>query len=364
MKFSLREYAASLRELLSRACFWRWEIANLPVQNGSPYNIIYTGRKTHREWAKALLGADGEVCSSQKNLNISSQSALVCDLPFPGALRVPQTLRFTMPLGRPIEEITAGFESELRRRLRKCWGRYRMQQILDDAEIDRADREMLQPYASARHGMGASQVDPDEVRRIAQKFGRLELVLLEDEVVACQTGCVITRAGKRYWSSIRFGYPESIYSDPKRLNETNSINFYLALEWAIDNGFDYYDMGVSLGRPEDNLLQWKKRWGGALDKMGIHGYFYVRLPKTGTAQFLWDAPLFAIEHQKISLHLGLPSGPNDDEVMIRYRLMSFGGLFKVYLHCAGSPSEGLLESLRSQYSRQKSPPDLVILPSS
>lgn len=363
LRFALRETAASLKEQLGRACLWRWEIAMLPHRDGSPYNILYAGRKELRDWAKALLGVDGEACTSQAGLDISNRTVFVSEMPIPGALRVPRSLHFIVPLGRPIEEITAGFESELRRRLRKSWGRYRMQQVLDDIGIDRADREMLHPYASARHGIGASQVSLDEVRRVAQKFGRLELVLLGNEVVACQTGCVITRAGKRYWSSIRFGYPESIFSDPKRLSETNSINFYLALEWAIKNGFDYYDMGCSLGRPEDELLQWKKRWGGALDEMFNHGYFYIRLPGTGAAQFLWDAPLFAIEHHNMTLHLGLPDGSSDEEAAIRYRKMSFGGLFKVYLHYARPPGERLLETLRGLYTHQKSPPVVKTIPS-
>ncbi|MCR4303426.1 MAG: hypothetical protein NUV63_04245 [Gallionella sp.] len=297
------------------------------------------------------------------SLDISNRTAIVSEMPIPGALRVPRSLHFIVPLGKPIEEIMAGFESELRRRLRKSRGRYRMQQVLDITGINRAEREMLRPYASARHGPGASQMRSDEVRRVAQKFGRLELVMLGNEAVACQTGCVTTRAGIRYWSSIRFGYPEMIFSDSKRLSETNSINFYLALEWAIENGFDYYDMGSSLGRPEDDLLQWKKRWGGALDMMGIHGYFHIRLPRVGAAQFLWDAPLFAVEHHNMTLHLGLPDGPSDEEVAIRYRKMSFCGLFRVYLHCARPPGERLLESLRNLYKNQKLPPALKAIPS-
>lgn len=360
MRFTLRETAASLKEQLGRSCLWRWEITRLSHRDGSPYNILYAGRKTQREWARALLGVEGE--SSPAALDFSSRTVVISEMPIPGALRVPQSMRFIVPLGRPIEEIAAGFESELRRRLRKCWGRYKMQQVLDDIDIERADREMLQPYANARHGIGASQISSEEVRRTAQQFGRLELVLLGDEVVGCQTGCVITRAGKRYWSSIRFGYPEVIFSDAKRLSETNAINFYLALEWAIENGFDYYDMGTSLGRPEDDLLQWKKRWGGALDMMGIHGYFHIRLPRVGAAQFLWDAPLFAIEQKNVTLHIGLPESSSDEEAAIRYRKMSFGGLFKVYLHCDRPPGERLFEMLRGLYTHQKTPPILECIP--
>ncbi len=238
-----------------------------------------------------------------------------------------------------------------------------MQQTVNDAEIDRANREMLQPYASARHGAAAAQVDPNEVRRLAQKAGRLDLVLSGDEVVSCNLGCEFSMEGKRYWSTIRFGYPEPIFSNANRLSETNAISFYLALEWALKNDFDYYDMGTCVGRPEDDLLQWKKRWGGTLSMAGYHDHFYVRLPKVGAAQFLWDSPLFSAEGKNLTLHLGLPDGPSDEEAAIHYRKMSFGGLLKIYLHSSRAPSEHLLEKVRGLYKQQKSPPSIEIIAS-
>jgi hypothetical protein len=93
-----------------------------------------------------------------------------------------------------------------------------------------------------------------------------------------------------------------------------------------------------------------------LDTIGNHGYFYVRLPKVGAAQFLWDAPLFAVERGNLTLYLGLPDRPSDEDVAARYREMGFSGLSKVYLHCTRPLSEGLLEKLRDLYSLQKPPP--------
>jgi len=74
---------------------------------------------------------------------------------------------------------------------------------------------------------------------------------------------------------------------------------------------------------------------------------------------LWDAPLFAVEHRSLTLHLGLPEGPSDEEVANRYREMGFGGLSKVYLHCARQAGESLLDTLRSRYTHQKIPPVVV-----
>ena len=291
----------------------------------------------------------------------TDRRVMVSEMPFPGTLRIPSTLSSVVPLGRLIEEIISSFHSQLRRELTKKRKNYRMQQVLDSTEIERVDREMLRPYANARHGEGAVQVELDEVKRMAQIYGRLDLLLLGDEVVGCQQGHVITRAGKRYWSTNRSGYPEAVFSDPKRLRDSNSFNIYLAMEWAIENGFDFYDIGGALGRPGDGLLEWKRRRGSELYVDSTSGYFHIRLPKIGAPQFLWDAPLFAVEKHQLSLHLGLPDGLSEEEIASRYREMGFGGLFKVYLHCATPPSNYLLEELRSYYAHQKVPPVAAII---
>lgn len=114
-------------------------------------------------------------------------------------------------------------------------------------------------------------------------------------MIGCHLGCEVVRGGKRYWSTLRFGYCEAVFSDAKRLREVNSITTFMALEWALQQGFDYYDIGLCLARPDDGLLKWKRRRGGDIDSLGNHAYLFVRLPKTGTAKFLWDTPMFAVE---------------------------------------------------------------------
>ncbi|MFZ2335105.1 MAG: hypothetical protein WAW35_09350 [Sideroxyarcus sp.] len=315
------------------------------MRKDSQFDILYVGRAPRQESVKALLSIDDNVDAGHNKKDKSGRIVFVSEMPFPGALCVPLSLRIIVPLAKPTNEIMAGFEGELRRRIRKNIAHAHMQQVLNDIDIDRAEKEMLRPFATARHGDSAHQIEPDEVRRIAQKAGRLDFVLLGDEVVACNLGCAFTRAGKGYWSTIRFGYPKEVFSNSKRLGETNAISFFLALEWAIKNGFDYYDLGTCFGRPEDTLLQWKNRWGGEISRMGYHDHVHVRLPSVGAAQFLWDAPLFSAEGKNLTLHLGLPDGPNDDEAAIRYQRMGFGGLFKIYLHCSRQPGDLLLEKL-------------------
>ncbi|MFY0729838.1 hypothetical protein [Pseudomonas sp. NFX15] len=356
VRFELRKAMSWLRDIVSRACFWRWEIVRFKLREDSHFSVLYMGRKTQREFVKVLMGGESSQGDRQLKSESSSQTVFVSDLPTSGALCVPQYLSAVVPLSRSIDDITARYNTELRRSLRKNRSRYRMKQALNDDEIQSADVQMLKPYAQARHGTAASQIETHEVQRVAKNAGRLDLVMLEDEVVACHLGCVITRVGKRYWSTIRFGYPEAVYSDAKKLREINSITTFMALEWAIENGFDYYDIGTCLARPDDGLLEWKRRRGGDVDTLGNYGYVFIRLPKRGAAQFLWETPLFAVEGKKLTLHLGLPEGPSDEEIASRYREMGFGGLSKIYLHCAKQPEALLLETLSSRYSHLKSPP--------
>lgn len=358
------EKVAWLRELLSQASFWNWVVIRFAFRAGSPFEVLYIGRKTRRDWAMSLLNVMHDVDNGSSEIFGSDRRVVVTEIPFPGAMRVPALLNSVVPLGRPIEEITSNFHSQLRRDLQKNRMRYHLRQVLDSAEIEHVDREMLRPYATARHGISANQTTLAEVKRMAQSYGRLDLLLCGNEVVGCQLGHVITRGGKRYWNTNRCGYPEAVFSDPRQLRDSNSINIHLALEWAIENGFDYYDIGVSLARPGDGLLEWKRRRGGELCKMGGSRFFYIRLPKVGAAQFLWDAPLFEVEQDLVMLHLGLPKGLGDEEVASRYREMGFRGLIKVYLHCAEQPGENILDMLRSLYVHQKFPPVLEVVISS
>ncbi|MDD2046729.1 hypothetical protein [Pseudomonas putida] len=368
MRYEIRTTLNKVHDLLGRACFWRWEIARFRLQQESPFEILYVGRKHYRDVAKVLIGGkslrDSPVAPGQAQPTESSHVVVVSEMPTAGALSVPHYLSAVVPLlGRSLEEITARYDSELRRSIRKHRPLYWMKQALTDEEIAMADQHLLRAYATARQGEHAAQFSTETVFRLAKTVGRLDLIMQGDEVIGCHLGCEITRGTKRYWSTLRFGYCEAVFSDAKKLKEANSINTYMALEWAVENGFDYYDIGLCLARPDDGLLKWKRRRGGDIDSLGNHAYMFVRLPKTGTAKFLWDTPLFAVEGDKLTLHLGLPDGASDDEVADRYHEMVFGGLHKIYLYGGKSSGELFVETLRSRYANLQSPPVMERIPS-
>ena len=360
-RYKLRAVAGRLRELINRACLWNWEVALLLRKGVGSCDIIYIGRKSQRDMAKAILNINQQPDGSSTIESGADRRVIVSEVPLPGAIRVPTFLGSRVRLGRPIEEITSNFHSQLRRELKKARSRYRLRQVLDNGEIERIDQTMLRPYAKARHGLGAAQISSDEVKKESQQYGRLDLLLFDDDEVGCQLSHSSIREGKSYWTANRFGYPDDVFSDPKRLRDINSMNNHLAMEWAIENGFDFYDIGGALGRPGDGLLEWKRRRGSELYTDSISGYFHIRLPKVGTPQFLWDKPLFAVEYHQLTLHLGLPDVQSDEEIASRYREMGFGGLFKVYLHCATPPSYHLLDEIRSYYAHQKVPPTVKVI---
>ncbi len=362
MRYEIRHLASKVRELLARACFWRWEVARFRLQQESPYEIVYIGRRQQREMAKLLIAGKGPgsaaIIDSASATAAAKHVVVVSEMPSAGALSVPHYLSAVVPLGRSLEDITARYDSELRRSIRKHRPLYQMRLARSDDEIAMADRDLLRPYASARQGIHAAQFPSAEVFRIAKGVGRLDLITLGDEVIGCHLGCEVVRGGKRYWSTLRFGYCQAVFSDARRLREVNSITTFMALEWALEQGFDYYDIGLCLARPDDGLLKWKRRRGGDIDALGNHAYLFVRLPRTGTAKFLWDTPMFAVEGDKLTLHLGLPEGPSDDEVASRYQEMVFGGLHKIYCYGGSRAGESFLENLRQRYANLQSPPTL------
>ncbi|MGE8306520.1 hypothetical protein [Pseudomonas sp. B21-031] len=361
-RYEIRLLASQVREVLGRACFWRWEVARFRLQQESPYEILYIGRKQQREMAKLLIGGkapgNAPVAASSAAPDASNHVVVVSEMPTTGALSVPHYLSAVVPLGRALDDITARYDSELRRSIRKNRPLYQMRQTLSDEEIAMADSQLLRPYATARQGIHAAQFPTDDVFRIAKSVGRLDLITLGDEVIGCHLGCEVTRGGKRYWSTLRFGYSEAVFSDAKKLREVNSITTFMALEWALQHDFDYYDIGLCLARPDDGLLKWKRRRGGDIDSLGNHAYLFVRLPKTGTAKFLWETPMFAVEGDKLTLHLGLPDGPSDEEVASRYHEMVFGGLHKIYLYGDKRSGESFIETLRTRYANLQSPPTM------
>jgi hypothetical protein len=342
--FQARQLAYELQENAGLARLWRWQVARLTSPD-APYEVLYIGPEAQRARAARLFDAQQvEIVSAQALA--APNVAVASHVPLPGALRVPTTLHMVVPLDRPLEHILGTFHSGLRRMVLKRRSDYAHKQVIEVDELERLRLEMLTPYAQARHGEGAVMVSAESVQRIARGKGRLDVLMLGGEELGCHLGYVRETAGFLHWVSSRHGYPPHVFDDRKRFSEVNAMNNFLACEWAKANGFHAHDLGSCVGRPEDGLLQWKRRRGGNPDASWSRLHLSVRLPRAVRAELLWDHPLFNVEGDRLSLSLGLPADRTDSEAVVRYRELRFGGLASVALHAARVPGAALLTLLR------------------
>ncbi len=357
VRFQLRRVAHGLGVQMDRARLWNWEHAWLAPGSAPRFAVEYLGRRSQRWQLAEVLGLDETPLDGEP---AGVPRLLASEALLPGALRVPFHVDSIVRLGRSVDEILAGYHPELRRVLRKYGRRAATRRVVDEADIARVKRDMLDAFGSARHGERVVNLSLDAVRRLALETGRLDVVVLDGEEVACHLGYVIVHNGQRYWDGVRVGYPKAVYGDSRRFRVANSINTYLGICWAVANDFDYYSLGMSPARPEHGRLQYKRHRGGALTADFADAFFWLKLPGP-SAELFWEAPLFSAQHGRLTLHLGLPVGPSDDEVLRRYRDMGFDGLSTVALHSARPASSTLRVRLAELYARHLEPPELIEL---
>jgi len=357
IKYQVRELSARLKVFLPRMCFWKWRRFSFQLSHEAPGTVHYLGPASDLPILKSLLSVsdtDG-VESSEKGIKVS-----VYEFSVPDALRVPHYLSTIVALDQSMEDILAKYSRSLRRSTLKLAPQFRYEQVTTEQDVEHVNQTMLRPYAVARNGVDANHLPMSTVKDLAlSDYGRLDLLYQQDKVVGCHLGNSYIRRGKRYWNVNRFGYVNEVYSNCGHLQDVNSANLHLALQYAIDSGYDYCDYGYSLARPGSGLIEWKRRRKGYLAKATAER-FYVRVSKKDAPQFFWGSPLFSLEGKKIHLHLGVPKDKTDDELQARYREMGYDGLAKVHLMCASHPSEAFLEMIRGLYKEFSSQPEVVV----
>lgn len=357
-RFRLRELLARLNELGGLLHVWQWRVVKLTSQNEPQTGFCFIGRKSQQALAASLLGMEtpcqGDIPEKHEN------HVLVSELPLPGGLCIPHYLSTVLPLSQDTEKILAGYEKSKRKLIRKNRPAYRVCQVSDIREMERLDKNMLRPFAAARHGKDVVHLKHEDIIKMASGNGIMNLVYRGNEEIACHIGCEFIRKKIRYWRGVRAGYPHHIFTDGQTLREVNLMNTWLEMEWAIKYGYTRYDIGISLASPENGVIQWKRSLRGSLDLMGNHGYFYVLMPRKIMAKLLWIKPLFAVESRKITLHLGLPASINKSDMENRYREMAFGGLSKIYLHCETRPADEITGFFSALYAHQEHPPSIEI----
>lgn len=351
VKYEIKRKVNLIKYLIESYSFWKWRKSQFFLNS---IQVNYLGNPDNFMQLKGLLGLKDQATLAESSI----VSISITDFPAPSALCVPATLATIVKLGRSVDDILASYSRSLRRSIQGQRPEYRYETVSSLEKIKEIEALMFKPYADARHE-NANHMDIDAIIRLAtSEYGRLDILYCGEEAVGCHLGNAYERGGKKYWHVNRFGYPANIFNDFKRWGDVNSLNLHLALESAIQNGYDYCDYGTSLARPGAGLIEWKRRRKGFLaEEYG--NYFYVKLPKNGARRFLWDSPIFAIEDKKITLHLGIPDDKTDEDIMARYHEMGYRGLSKVYLYCKSELSENLLQFFRELYIEDDLPPIII-----
>ena len=356
-KYAIKDCKDRLKELIQLAYVWRYQFGLFSHNEFSNVKFYFIGLKSHQEAATLMLDLD----SSPALSGDTKQRAFITGIPLLGSICIPHNLTSLIPLkNRSLDEVLMGFEKTKRRTINNAASGYLLNQISDIKEVYRLNQEMLMPYALARHGKTVIQLTLEFVAGMATKYGRLHLLVKDGKEVGCLIGFESICNKKRYWLMIREGFPDFIFNDKNSQREKHIMIIYRELEWAIENGYDYYDMGFNQAYPEKGPIQFKRSLGAELSTLNNYNFFYLKIPKNMAAKFYWENPQFAVEGKTVVLHLGLPEGKTANEVSERYKLLNFGGLSKVYLHCDSIPSGTHTESVMSIYQNQKSPPVIKV----
>jgi hypothetical protein len=353
---TLRERLGYGVALLQRACFWQWEfkqgIGTLP----SGHTVQYSGRKSQRERAMLLLNVTDKAPSSSETVTIS-------EMPFVGAICLPIVLSTVIPLkNRPhFDALLAQLNASRVRHFMKNRHAYALKQVVADADVDFAYTHLLKPYAASRHGEGVSHLTRYEVAKMAKITGALHFFYHHDELVGCQIGKPISRDGKRYWRCIRAGYPENVFSDLSRFGEVHNSNVMSSIEWAFNQGYDFFDIAITLARPFDGVLQWKRSYRGLLSLMGNYSYFHLSLPTHNRTSFFWHTPLLTTNNGLLHLHIGIPQGTTDEDATAYLGMMGFGGLATVTVYSADTPSSKIRDYLTKLYRHFDTQPNICYI---
>lgn len=324
----LKSALAGARQVARKLAIWEWTKTDIS-QRGIGFTTQCLGAKARKEQALLVL--------RPKQVDPQLQGGLIkiTDFPIPRSLCVPISLDMVVPLDASVDEILAGYGEKLRRVLLHQLPHAELVEATTPEDIALADSAMLRPYAISRHGPAAAKISIDEITKLSREpYGRLHILKIKGEPVACHLGAHGIRRGRGYWTAVRFGYVRSVFEDSKRLHEVNSTNVYLSTKFGNELGADFYSLGMSLGSPDNGLLHWKRRRGGVLSSATGTDWFYVRPPEVGPPTFFWGVPLFAMQNGRgsLALHVGVPAEVDEATLAVRYREMHIRGVEEVIIH--------------------------------
>ena len=343
----------TLTEGLDRARWWEYEHTLEAGDELGSFVLEAHVRRGRRPLLRDLFGLLENGPGQPEPL--AGRRVVVFDGPRFGALRVPGHIRMLVPLACSEADLLLSHEQSSRGNLRRLLERSEVREVKDAVEARRINRELIVPYALARHGMRASLLAEPEVLRYAAAGG-LHSLLVDGQEVAAQLGFRYRHRGRRHWMLLRAGYPSEVLASGQWLGKMNRLNCLIALRLARARGYDVCDVGLSVAAPDGGLLRSKRLLGGRLSLYNCSACFWVRLPSEAE-EFLWRRPLFAARGRRLDLHVGVPPSIAGAALLARLRRLSFTGLDTVWLHSREELAPELLAQARELYGHRGPPVD-------
>jgi hypothetical protein len=359
IRITLSERYNRIKALLGILAVWRIVVCRVNWTRGSTTGFWFIGRKTQLQLANVIFN-QSPLISDQANENAGSGRAIISELPFPGSYCIPHYLSTILTLSNSIESQIKAIDKNKYRLYKNERPAFSTRLVSDIQDIKRLQKTMLEPYALERYGSAVAQLTDEEVIKMATQTGAFHLVCEGDAEVACHIGSRYEYDGKLHWLSVRAGYPEHIYADSKAYGRINAIDVFLEIEWAISQGYDCFDLSISLANPENGVLQWKRKLRGRLSLKENHEYFYIKPPRGSEPEFFWETPLISVKRGQLILHLGWPASQDEDAFLSRYKQMGFDGLATVNLYTPMQPSDVMLERLLHLYRYANTKPTINI----
>ena len=358
-RFAMSERQKRLKALLGTCALWNYIVCKVDWSRISSAGFWFIGRKAHLDLAGVIF-SQSQSDSNEPIPHSGSGRVIISELPFPGSHCIPHYLSTIIPLDKPLEELFPAIDKDRYRLYRKQREHFMLKGITDPNEIKRLQNEMFEPYAKDRYGDAVAQLTDDDAKKMANATGALHVLCRGDEEVGCHIGSAFEFKKKRYWSGVRSGYPPHIYADSKTFSSTNTMNVFMEIEWVKQQGYDFYDIGITLSNPDNGVLQWKRKHRGFLSLIENYDYFYIKPPRGSEPEFFWETPLISVKRGQLILHLGWPASQDEDAVLSRYKQMGFDGLAKVNLYTQMQPSDVMLEKLLYLYRYANTKPTINI----
>ena len=228
----------------------------------------------------------------------------------PCALKVPVYIDCVMDLSKPVEETYGGCSQNIRRTIRRHLAECRYETVKTRERAIAVSKTMLRPYAENRHGPTAAQMDDETVVALAlgRSRGSLKVLVRNGQEVACQLGFANEPFGVKTWEVCRLGYIEPVFSDAVLLDETNTLNSYLAARDAWERGFPQLNFGMTVAKPDGGLLHWKCRRGCVPEPRTVNTWLALSVPPALRSKFFAACPLLFLRQGTLNLAIGWPEG--------------------------------------------------------